>query len=98
MRQAGSAVINRDFVGARLVPQEIHSLLQLYTAGTITQRTLLEELSKGEVLDDLDVEEELEATQSGGLMETPEPEPTPEPEEAEMPEPEETEEESEGAE
>ena len=96
--QAGSAFINRDFVGARLEPQEIQSLLQLYTAGTITQRTLLEELSKGEVLDDLDVEEELEATQSGGLMETPEPEPTPEPEEAEMPEPEETEEESEGAE
>ena len=50
------------------------------------------------MLDDLDVEEELEATQSGGLMETPEPEPTPEPEEAEMPEAEETEEESEGAE
>jgi hypothetical protein len=97
-QQAGSAFINRDFVGARLEPQEIQSLLQLYTAGTITQRTLLEELSKGEVLDDLDVEEELEATQSGGLMETPEPEPTPEPEEAEMPEAEETEEESEGAE
>ena len=97
-QQAGSSFINRDFVGARLEPQEIQSLLQLYTAGTITQRTLLEELSKGEVLDDLDVEEELEATQSGGLMETPEPEPTPEPEEAEMPEPEETEEESEGAE
>ena len=50
------------------------------------------------MLDDLDVEEELEATQSGGLMEISEPEPTPEPEEAEMPEPEETEEESEGAE
>ena len=96
--QAGSSFINRDFVGARLEPQEIQSLLQLYTAGTITQRTLLEELSKGEVLADLDVEEELEATQSGGLMEAPEPEPTPEPEEAEMPEPEETEEESEGAE
>ena len=69
-----------------------------YTAGTITQRTLLEELSKGEVLDDLDVEEELEATQAGGLVEIATPEPTPEPEEAEMPEPEETEEESEGAE
>jgi hypothetical protein len=96
--QAGSAFINRDFVGARLEPQEIQSLLQLYTAGTITQRTLLEELSKGEVLDDLDVEEELEATQSGGLIEMQQPEPTPEPEEAEMPEPEETEEESEGAE
>ena len=96
--QAGSAFINRDFVGARLEPQEIQSLLQLYTAGTITQRTLLEELSKGEVLDDLDVEEELEATQAGGLVEIATPEPTPEPQEAEMPEPEETEEESEGAE
>jgi hypothetical protein len=29
---AGSCRINRDFIGARLEPQEIQSLLQLYTA------------------------------------------------------------------
>ena len=65
---AGSSRVNRDFMGTRLEPQEINSLLQLYTAGTITQETLLQQLSDGEVLgDDFDVEEELEATANGGL-------------------------------
>ena len=44
----------------RLEPQEIQALLQLYTAGTITQETLLMQLSEGEVLgDDFDVDKEL---------------------------------------
>jgi hypothetical protein len=65
---AGSCRINRDFIGARLEPQEIQSLLQLYTAGTITQETLLRQLSDGEVLgDDFNVDEELEATANAGL-------------------------------
>ena len=67
---SGSSFVNRDFVSARLEPQEIQSLLQLYTAGTISQKTLLDQLSSGEVLaDGFDVEEELESTQSGGLIE-----------------------------
>lgn len=76
-RQPGSCYVNRDFLGTRLEPQEIQALLQLYTAGTITQETLLMQLSEGEVLgDDFDVEEELDATQNGGLMEaTPTPAP-----------------------
>ena len=85
--QAGSSFINRDFLATRLEPQEIQSLLQLYTAGTITQETLLNQLSAGEVLgDEFDVEEEVEATQSGGLieMQRPEQEP-PAAEEATMP-------------
>lgn len=86
--QAGSSFVNRDFLGDRLEPQEIQSLLQLYTAGTITQETLLKQLSTGEVLgDDFDVEQELDATQSGGLIEMQQPEPTPPAaEEATMPE------------
>jgi hypothetical protein len=65
---AGSCLINRDFIGARLEPQEIQALLQLYTAGTITQETLLRQLSDGEVLgDDFNVDEELEATANAGL-------------------------------
>jgi hypothetical protein len=65
---AGSCHVNRDFLGARLEPQEIQSLLQLYTAGTITQETLLQQLADGEVLgDDFNVEEELEATANAGL-------------------------------
>jgi len=74
--QAGSSLVNRDFMGARLEPQEIQALLQLYTAGTVTQETLLLQLEAGEVLgDDFDVEAELEATQAGGLLETPQPVP-----------------------
>ena len=83
--EAGSSYVNRDFLGSRLEPQEIQALLQLYTAGTITQATLLSQLEAGEVLgDEFDVEEELEATQAGGLIETETPEPEV-PEEADMP-------------
>jgi hypothetical protein len=82
---AGSSFVNRDFVSARLEPQEITSLLTLFTAGTITQETLLNQLSAGEVLgDDFDVEEEIEGTQQGGLTEVEPPEePDEEPEEEE---------------
>ena len=67
---AGSSFVNRDFVTARLEPQEIQSLLALFTAGTISQETLLTQLSSGEILgDDFSVEEEVEATQAGGLIE-----------------------------
>ena len=72
---AGSSYINRDFLGSRLDPADINALLQLYTAGTITQETLLIQLAQGEVLgDDFDVEEELDATQNGGLIEMQQPE------------------------
>jgi hypothetical protein len=65
---AGSSYVNRDFLGTRLEPQEIQALLQLYTAGTITQETLLRELAEGDVLgDDFNVDEELEATANAGL-------------------------------
>ncbi len=75
-RTAGSSLVNRDFMGVRLDPQEIQALLQLYTAGTITQETLLLQLEAGEVLgDDFDVEQEIEATQTGGLIEMNQPEP-----------------------
>ena len=55
----------------------------MFTAGTITQETLLKQLSTGEVLgDDFDVEEEIEGTQQGGLTEVEPPEePDPDPEE-----------------
>ena len=68
-KASGSCFVNRDFLGTRLEPQEIQSLLQLYTAGTISQETLLKQLHEGEVLgDDFDVEEEIEATEQGGLI------------------------------
>lgn len=74
--EVGSSYVNRDFLGTRLEPQEIQALLQLYTAGTITQETLLLQLSEGEVLgDDFDIEAEIEATQLGGLGGEQEPQP-----------------------
>lgn len=65
---AGSCTVNRDFIGARLDPTDINALLQLYTAGTITKDTLLQQLADGEVLgDDFDVQQEVDATAAGGL-------------------------------
>ena len=72
--EAGSCFVNRDFLSQRLDPQEIQALLQLYTSGSITQETLLKQLHEGEVLgDEFDVEEEVESTQSGGMVEMTQP-------------------------
>ena len=48
--ESGSSFVNRDFLASRLDPQEIGSLLQLFTAGTITQETLLKQLHEGGLL------------------------------------------------
>ena len=81
--EAGSCFVNRDFLSQRLEPQEIQALLQLFTSGSITQETLLKQLHEGEVLgDEFDIEEEIESTQNGGLVEMAKPEkPEEEPEE-----------------
>ena len=80
--EAGSCFVNRDFLSQRLDPQEIQAILHLYTSGSITQETLLKQLHEGEVLgDEFDVEEEIESTQNGGLVEMAQPkevEPKPE--------------------
>jgi len=83
--EAGSCFVNRDFLSQRLEPQEIQALLQLYTSGSITQETLLKQLHEGEVLgDEFDVEEEVESTQRGGMVEAKKPEePEEEPDEEE---------------
>ena len=91
IEEYGSSYVNRDFLGVRLDPQEIQALLQLYTAGTISQKTLLDQLYEGEVLgDEFDVEEELEATDAGGFVEMEQPAPRAQetiPEESENTEP-----------
>lgn len=59
---AGSCMVNRDFVGARLEPADINALRELYTAQVIGKETLLKELADGEVFaDDYDVQAEMEA-------------------------------------
>ena len=76
-QDGGSCFVNRDFLASRLDPQEIGSLLQLYTAGTISKETLLTQLAENEVLgDEFNVEEELEATEMGGLVDMAAPEAT----------------------
>ena len=83
--EAGSCFVNRDFLSQRLEPQEIQALLTLYTSGSITQKTLLDQLTEGEVLgDEFDVEEEIEATQTGGMVEMAQPKQEAEPNEPEQ--------------
>ena len=91
--ESGTSFVNRDFLAQRLDPQEIGSLLQLYTAGTITQKTLLDQLTEGEVLgDEFDVEEEIAATEQAGLIDMERPEAEPEEDVSEdLAEPEDTE-------
>lgn len=61
--QAGSSMVNTDFVSQRLSPQEIAELGKLRVAGDITQETLLIQLADGEIFhDDFDVDQEIEAT------------------------------------
>jgi hypothetical protein len=68
---AGSCHVNRDFMGERLRPTEIQSLLQLYVSNVITLETLLQQLADGEVLgDDFEVEEEIEAISNAGMVTT----------------------------
>ena len=83
--EAGSCFVNRDFLSQRLEPLEIQALLTLYTSGSITQKTLLDQLTEGEVLgDEFDVEEEIEATQTGGMVEMAQPKQEAEPDEPEQ--------------
>ena len=66
---AGSSFVNRDFLASRLDPQDVQALIQLRAQNEITQKTLLSQLTEGEVLgDDFDIEEELERTATGGLV------------------------------
>lgn len=63
--EAGSAMVNTDFVSQKLEPGEIAELVKLWQAGAITQETLLIQLADGEVFhDDFDVDGEIEATEA----------------------------------
>ena len=74
--EIGNAFVNRDFLGQRLAPQEIQAMQGLWSSGAISQETLLKQLAEGEILgDDFDVEEEIESTQKGDMIEDDEPMP-----------------------
>jgi hypothetical protein len=63
--QPGSCMVSRDFVSAKLDPQQVEALIKLEGAGKITQQTLLTLLSEGEWMgDDFDVDQEVSDTEA----------------------------------
>lgn len=61
--EAGSSMVNNDFVAKTLEPSHVAELIKLRMNGDITQETLLIQLADGEWLyDDFDVDAEIEAT------------------------------------
>ena len=68
---AGTTFVNRDFVDSSLQPAQVDALLKIYAQGVIDQEELLKKLVEGEILsEDFDIEEMLNKTQMGGLVET----------------------------
>ena len=67
---AGTSFVNRDFVDTSLEPQQIDALLKIYAQGIIDQEELLKKLIEGEVLsEDINIEDMLNKTMQGGLIE-----------------------------
>jgi len=61
-KEAPQVVLDRDFDLQTLDGAQVGQYLQLWNNGAITQETLLGALKKGEILPDIDVEEEVELT------------------------------------
>ena len=61
-KEAPNVVLDRDFDLQTLDGAQVGQYLQLWSNGAITQETLLGALKKGEILPDIDVEEEVELT------------------------------------
>ena len=61
-KEAPNVQLDRDFDLQTLDGNQVGQYLQLWSNGAITQETLLGALKKGEILPDVDVEEEVELT------------------------------------
>ena len=61
-KEAPNVILDRDFDLQTLDGNQVGQYLQLWNNGAITQETLLGALKKGEILPDVDVEEEVELT------------------------------------
>ena len=59
--------LDRDFSTQLLDGQQIAQYMSLWTQGAITHQTLLEVLERGEVLNDIDIEAEIEMIESSKL-------------------------------
>ena len=66
-KEAPVVTLDRDFDLQQLDGAQVGQYLQLFTNNTITLETLLGSLKKGEVLPDIDVEEEVELLQQAQL-------------------------------
>ena len=61
-KEAPKVILDRDFDLQTLDGAQVGQYLQLWNNGAITQETLLAALKRGEILPDIDVEEEVELT------------------------------------
>jgi hypothetical protein len=65
--EAPKVCVSRDFDLQKLDGQQVGQYMSLWTQGAITHQTLLEILSRGEILPDIDVEAEIEMIESNKL-------------------------------
>jgi hypothetical protein len=65
--EAPRVVVSRDFDLQKLDGQQVAQYMSMWTQGAITHQTLLEILSRGECLPDLDIEAEIEMIESNKL-------------------------------
>jgi hypothetical protein len=65
--EAPRVAVSRDFDLQKLDGQQVAQYMSMWTQGAITHQTLLEILSRGECLPDLDIEAEIEMIESSKL-------------------------------
>jgi hypothetical protein len=65
--EAPRVAVSRDFDLQKLDGQQVAQYMSMWTQGAITHQTLLEILSRGECLPDLDIEAEIEMIESNKL-------------------------------
>ena len=65
--EAPKVVVSRDFDLQKLDGQQVGQYMSMWQNGAITHQTLLEILSRGEILPDINIEEEIEMIESSKL-------------------------------
>ena len=67
-REAPMVAVSRDFNLQALDGQQVAQYLSMWSNGAISHETLLEMLQRGEILPDINIEEEIEKIESQKLM------------------------------
>ena len=68
--EAPKVCVSRDFDLQKLDGAQVGQYMSMWTQGAITHQTLLEILSRGEILPDINIEEEIEMIESNKLAGT----------------------------